>query len=255
MDTFQESLGWYCCGLTIIFHLGPTFQFLDVLKGQLNFEESPGVFVTTCYVNCFLWYIYGDIIFSDQIKYANMISSVICSIFMVIYLIFEFKKYLVDTILNALILITGTWAVYRALTIIIDDDRIVGKICFGTFVIALFTPMSIIYRVIKEKNYLLIPNKSAWFFFLGSMGWIVYGVFISDIYVVCSYVLGVIISVIQIIIYNNYKKKYPTIGEKNVSSTIGIETTGTEKTEMKLDGDKENNGIEKPVKIVSKLDN
>jgi uncharacterized protein with PQ loop repeat len=257
IDKLQEGLGWLCCVFTILYYLAPTLPFLEVLKGKMIFEESPGVFVTTCYVNTFLWYLYGDMIFSDQIKYANMISACISLVLMVIYLIFELKKYLVDSILNALILITGTWAVYRALTIIIDDDRIVGKICFGTYLIVYLTPCSIVYHVIKEKNFLLIPKNSAIIFLIASVGWIVYGVLISDVYVVCSHVLGAIISLIQIIIFCNFKKKFPAIGEKDFSSTIGIETTGNEgkkEPEIKMDEDKEDKGKEKPIKIVNKMD-
>ena len=126
MDTVQEYLGWAACGISVLYYIAPIFPFLQVLKGKLNFEDTPGVFVTTCYINTFVWYIYGDMIFSDQVKYSNMVASGISLVLMVIYLIYELRKYLVDSILNTLILITGTWAVYRALTIIIDDDIIFG---------------------------------------------------------------------------------------------------------------------------------
>ena len=112
--------------------------------------------VTSCYVNYFCWYVYGDMIFSIQIKYGYLIGSFIFGILIVIYLYFEIKKNLIDSILNALILITGTWALYRALTIIIDDDRVVGKICIGTAIIVYVQPMQILYKVIKEKNYVFI---------------------------------------------------------------------------------------------------
>ena len=63
-------------------------------------------------------------IFSDQLKYTYIIGSGINLVLMIIYLAYEVKKYLVDSILNTLILITDTLALYRALTIIIDDDMI-----------------------------------------------------------------------------------------------------------------------------------
>ena len=127
MDTLQESIGWLAGCFNVCFYLTPTFNFIKVLKGKVNFEESPGVYVTTCYVNCFIWFIYGDMIFSDQVKISNMIAALINLIFMLIYLAFELRKYFVDAILNTLILITGSWACYRALTIVIDDDRVVGQ--------------------------------------------------------------------------------------------------------------------------------
>ena len=37
--------------------------------------------------------IYGDMIFSDQVKYSNMISAIICLVLMIIYLAYELKRY------------------------------------------------------------------------------------------------------------------------------------------------------------------
>lgn len=255
MDTLQEVVGWVSAGLTVLYYLAPVNPFFRVLKGKLNFEDTPGVFVTTCYVNCFVWYVYGDMIFSDQVKYANCISAGISLLLMIIYLAYELKKYLVDSILNALILITGTWAVYRALTIIIDDDRIVGKICIGTSIIVYLTPIQIVYRVIKEKNYILIQVKTAWVYLFACATWIVYGILITDFYVVCPHVIGAILSCIQIIVYLNYRKKYPAIGERETNTSIDIETSGIdeskkEDTPIKIDEDS-NNVKQKPVKIVS----
>jgi len=258
MEQTQECFGWTAVGLTVISFLTPVFPFLNVIKGKINFEDAPIISVTTCYVNYFCWYVYGDMIFSDQLKYGYVIGSCIFGLLIVIYLIFEIRKYLVDTILNALILITGTWALYRALTIIIDDDRVVGKICIGTAIIVYVQPMQIIYKVIKEKNYGFIPIYNCYLSFLSSVCWLVYGIFITDFYVVFPYAIGIILSLVQIVIYLNYQKKYPIIGERDFSSTIGIETTPNEEvkkeaTPIKMDEmTEETEGKEKPVKISAK---
>jgi hypothetical protein len=72
-------------------------------------------------------------------------------------------------------------------------------------------------------------------------------------------VIGIVLAIIQICIYTIFKKKYPTLGEKERDTyTIGIENTGNdekrEDTAIKDDEEIQNN-TEKPVKIVSKLDN
>ena len=259
MDTVQEVIGWIGCGVNFLYFLAPCMPFLNVLRGRLNFEDSPGVFVTTCYVNCFVWYIYGDMIFSDQVKYSFCAGAIASLCLMVIYLVYELKKYLVDTILNVLILITGTWAVYRALTIIIDDDRVVGKICIATSIVMYLTPMQILYKVIREKNFILIPIRAASVYFCASIIWIVYGILLEDFYLVCPHVIGVILSLVQIVVYLNYRRKYPAIGDKDFASTIGIETTTSEDkkedTPIKIDEDNQTDVKEKPVKIISKSDN
>ena len=260
METFQEYVGWLACGINALYFLAPVEPFFRVLRGKLNFEETPGVFVTTCYVNCFVWYVYGDMIFSDQVKYSNLIGACASLCLIVIYLIYELKKYLVDSILNALILITGTWAVYRALTIIIDDDRIVGKICIGTAVVMFLSPIQIVYKVMKEKNYYLIPIRSAFVYLFTCIVWIVYGILIEDFYLVCPHSIGIILFLVQIVVYFKFKRKYPAISDKVFTSTIGIESTGNEETKkeetpIKIDEDNHPEIKEKSVKIISKNDN
>ena len=259
METFQEITGWIGCGITVLSFIFPIFPYLNVLRGKISFEDTPAVYVTTCYVNYFCWYVYGDMIFSDQLKYAYIIGSGINLILMIIYLAYEVKKYLVDSILNTLILITGTWALYRALTIIIDDDRIVGKICIGTSCIVFLSPIQVIYKVIKEKNYNIINILNSWLVLLYGICWVIYGVLITEFYVVFPFAIAIILSLVEIIIYISYKRKYPTIGEKDFSSTIGIETTANEepvKKEMpnviKYEEEPETKGKEKPVKIITK---
>ena len=260
MDTIQEVFGWVACGLNVLYHLAPVSPFFKVLRGKLNFEDTPGVFVTTCYVNSFVWYIYGDMIFSDQVKYWFGIAACASLALIVIYILFELKKYAIDSILNALILITGTWSFYRALTIIVDDDRIVGKICIGTTIIMYLTPIQVVYRVSKEKNYILIPVCSAIIYLLACITWVAYGVLITDIYVICTHAAGIVLSLIEIIVYCYYRRKFPAIGDKDFTSTIGIETSGMEESKkeeppIKIDEDSQPEMKIKPVKIITKTDN
>ena len=255
MDTVQECFGWIAACLNICFYLTPIIPFINVLKGKLNFEDAPGVYVTCCYVNCFIWYIYGDMIFSDQVKISNCISAGVCLLLILIYLGYELKKYLIDSILNTLILVTGSWAVYRALTIVIDDDRVVGDICIGTTLIIFIFPLQIMYKVFKEKNYNLIPVLSSIIYLFSCLFWFLYAIFIKDFYLAFPNILGVILSSSEIALYLNCKKKYPGIGERDTIGTIDIVTGANddkkEETPIKID----EQGEGKPVEIVNKLDN
>ena len=256
METVQECFGWVGAILAVLSFISPVFPYLKVLKGKLSFEDTPAVFVTIGYINYFCWSIYGDMIFSDQLKYCYMIGGVINLVLMIIYLAYEVKKYLVDSILNTLILITGTWALYRALTIIIDDDRIVGKICIATSCVIFFSPIQIIYKVIKDKNYILIPIYNCYLIVSYAICWVVYGIFITDFYIVFPNSIAIILSLVQIVIYLNFKKKYPAIGERDFSSTIGIETNPSDenkKEDSPIQMDDDDKGKEKPVKIISKV--
>ena len=181
---------------------------------------------------------------------------------MLIYLAYEIRKYTIDAILNILIIFTGSYAVYKGFTIMIDDDSIIGKICFGTSCLIFFTPIQFIYRVTKEKNYNLIPIYLVCASLLSSFFWIIYGIFIKDLYIVFPNAIGIILAKIQILVFLKYKRKYPGIGERESSSTIGIETNENEKEKKEEDSNMDDEDApasetekEKPVKIVSKINN
>ena len=259
-ERIQDLFGWAATCLSICFYFYPFFPFLNILKGKLNYEDSPGILVTSIYINSFCWYIYGDTIFSDPIKICNFIGAFISFFYMLIYLAYEIKKYTVDAILNILIIFTGSYAVYKGFTIMIDDDTIIGKICFGTSCLVFFTPIQIIYRVTKEKNYNIIPIYLATSSLFSSCFWIIHGVFIKDLYIVFPNLIGIILAKIQIFIFLKYKRKYPGIGETESSSTIGIETNENEKERKEEGSNRDDEDApakekEKSVKIVSRIDN
>ena len=260
-NNLQEIFGWVATSLTMCFFISPVIPFINVFKGKLSYEDTPAVVVTVSYINCFCWYIYGNMIQSDQVKLCNLIGAISSLILICIYLIYELRKYTLDAILNAIIIVTGSYAVYRGITILIEDDKILGKICNCTSIIVFLSPILLVYRVIKEKNYNLIPIYTAWVSLASTGCWVTYGVFLSDFYVIFPNAIGIILAVTQIVVFMNYKRKYPGIGERDSTSTIDIVNTGNEEgkkeedTTIKEDEENQKNVKEKPVKIVAKVDN
>ena len=61
-------------------------------------------------------------------------------------------------------------------------------------------------------------------YFISSLAWLFYGIISKDLYIVCPYAIGIIMSLLQIII--NCERKYPLIDEKNLITSIGIESIG-----------------------------
>ena len=260
MDNFEDAVGWIATCVTVCVFFFPVVPFWQVIKGKLNYEDTPGILVSASYVNYFCWYIYGDLIFSDQVKYCNCIGAMCCFCLICVYLAYEIRKYTLDAILNALIIITGSYAVYRGFTIVIDDDVIVGKICNVTAAIVYLSPLHLIYKVFRDKNnYILIPIYANIISALSTGFWILYGIAITDVYIILCYSIGLVLALLQICIYVIYKKKNPVFGERvRDTSTIDIENNvidGKEPTTIKGDDDMQNMTKEKPVKIESKLDN
>ena len=251
----EESVGWIAFAFSSYFLLYPAIPFYNVLKGKINFEDSPGAYATVNYLNCFCWFLYSEMLISDQIKVISGIGMVASGLFVLVYLYYEIRKYIIDTILNALILGSGSYMIYLTLTVMIEDDAIIGKICAGTHCLIFYFPIRLIYKVLKEKNFMLIPFCQAWGSLLMSISWVVYGILITEIYVVFPHCINIILATVQIILFLNYRRKYPIINGKDFSSTIGIENDENKKDDKEKEGINEDNDAhikERPVKIVEK---
>ena len=72
--------------------------------------------------------------------------------------------------------------------------------------------------------------------------------------------MGAVFSLLLIVIHINFRKKYPGLEEKDLITSIGIESTGKEdnkkeENDIKIEEDISSITKEQPVKIVSKIDN
>ena len=255
---YQNIFGYTATGLSVCFYSSLVIPFFNVLRCKLNYEYTPIALIDTIYVDSLAWYIYADKILCDQLKLCNTIGACCSLILITIYLAYELKKYLVDSILNCLILILGTLVLHKGLTIVIEDAQVVGKICIGTKLISLFVPVLLICRVIKEKNYKLISVNITVTYMASCIGWVLFGKAANDINIMCANTVGVILCLIQFIVFLNFRKKYHRYSGS--SSTIGIENisgeeTKTESTTMNIDEESQDKEKEKPVKIITRIEN
>jgi len=155
MDVIEVT-GNAAIGLSSCFYLSLVAPFCKVLLCKLNYEYTPIALIDTVYVDSISWYLYADKILSRKLRYGNCIGGIVSLSLIVIYLLFELRKYPVDTLLNCVILVLGTLVIQKGLSIIIEDPQIIGKICIGTRLITFCYPIVMIYRAIKEKNYMFI---------------------------------------------------------------------------------------------------
>ena len=117
----------------------------------MNFEYTPIYLVSTIYIDCFSWYIYGLKILSEQIMLANKIGICSTLALIAIYFGFELRKYTVDTILNIIILVMGTLVMQKGLDTIVEDFQVVGKICFVTKLINFMNLCFFYIKFLKKK--------------------------------------------------------------------------------------------------------
>ena len=241
----QDSFGCIGAAITLFFIVTQIIPFYNVIKGKLNFEDTPWKFAALSYINCICWYLYGDLLYSFELKYCYFVGAILSCSYLCVYLFFEMKKDAVDTILNALLLISGSYMIYIAFTEMIDNDKIIGIICVGTYLLTFIFPIILIYRVLSQKNYCLINFHRECLSLFESICWVVYGVLFDEV------------DLTQIIIFLNFKKKYPRIGDKETNSNVVFDSVGNDeskKGDISVNEDETQSNLkEKPVKIIEKI--
>ena len=248
-ESFADFFGWVAAIMTIYFFIVPIVPFYKVIKGKLNYEETPGAYITLVYLNCLCWYVYGDYIYSDQMKLCYLVGIITSFILLAIYLLFEQRKYTHDAILNAVIIINATLVIYKGLNIVVDDVDNIARICLAISLPILFYPIYTIYQVIKRRNYNIIPYKTSWYSMAVSLCWIIYSVLFDEFYIILPNVFIYILSSIQVFLYYRYKKIY-TISDDNTISIISFEKPKEEmekeeKEDKKEKKEKKNNANKK----------
>ena len=234
-DFTQELCGW--CGFTfsLYFVLFPLLPFYNLIKSKISLEEAPRAYSVLNYINCFCWFLYGDMLYSNQVKYIALIGLISNGVCVSIYIYYELFKYRIDAILNILIVISGSYMMYIIITVIIDDDTLIGKICDSTQFLIFIFPIKTIYRVLKHKNFKLVPFGRAWGSLFMSIGWGTYGIIYNEIYIVIPHCFNLVLSTVQIILFLNYRRKYSLFQEDtNFISIIGISQLNHEENNMEL---------------------
>ena len=143
-----------------------------------------------------------------------------------------------DTVLNGLIFLSSIWIIYRVFTKTLPFDDIAGKVCIFSSIIVFSCPLKLIFKVIKAKNYLLIPVVMVIFSILSGVSWVLYGVMKKDFYIAGVNLLQIIIGSAEVIIRNNLKKKYSLTEEGSKISPIGIENDNNDTAKKLEDGNK-----------------
>ena len=255
---YLNIFGYVATGLSVCFYCSLALPFFNVLRCKLNYEFTPIGIIDTIYIDSIAWYIFADKILCDQLKLNSCIGAICSLLLIVIYLVFELKKYLIDSVLNCLILVLGTLVMHKGLTIVVEDAQLVGKIAIGTKILTFFMPILMIFRVIKEKNYKLISVNIILTYMASCIGWCLFGKAANDINIMIANGIAIALCFIQFIVYLNFKRKYPHYSGS--SSTIGIESSTTEdvkkdeSTTMTIDEESQDKAKEKPVKIITRID-
>ena len=99
---------------------------------------------------------------------------------------------------------------------------------------------------------MLIPFCQAWGSLFMSISWVVYGILITEIYVVIPHCINIVLATAQIILFLNYRRKYPIFNENAGNSSIGLENEENKNEEQKEKEEIKEDNETNPVKIMEK---
>jgi hypothetical protein len=227
--------------ITIIINILPVISFINFFSNKTSFESIPIARIVGNYINSISFFFYSAVIFNIEARFANLLSAIISFILIVIYFYLELSRYLIDSILNFIILIAGTSCCYQWLSKIIIKEMFVGRIYLITNLTSILIQMQYIFNAIAKKNYSLIPITYDSISFTSYFSWIIYGVFVKDFYLKITNLVCCGITLMQILMYFYYRNEY--------LRTINVETAIDIGNENKKDFSSIENMKERPVKI------
>ena len=193
-----------------LIYLTPTISFLKILKNELRYKKYPGLVLVLSLMNCILWDAYGLIIDDIYIEISNSIGSIFLLVYITIYLFFLSKKnFKLSSGFSFFMILSVTFIMSLFYFVVPEVVTGIGAMVFN---ISLYIiPAKKIIKVIKKKNKKYIPFFSAILDLLNSTFWLSYAICknkYNKYYNIClCQGVGLILSVLQIILYILYYKK------------------------------------------------
>ncbi|XP_076908184.1 bidirectional sugar transporter SWEET15-like isoform X2 [Bidens hawaiensis] len=188
----------------------PTFIAIRNNKSTMGFQSLPYV---VALFSASLWFYYslikggGDTFFLKTINAFGSVTELVYIIIFINYATPNAKK-------HAFITLSATIALCLAISLgsfffLHDSTRatVVGWICVGISVCVFAAPLTVVYRVVKTKSVEFMPFPLSCLLTLCAMTWFAYGVFTKDKCVTVPNVVGFVLGLIQIALYQYYKQK------------------------------------------------
>ena len=232
MITITDFFGWVGVIVSICFFGSPILKFKNLIKKKIDYKEINIVIVLGNYISSIVWLIYGYEIKIKQIIVCYSVGALISLVFIWIYLVFMGKKKMNQALIFAILLSALTFGIYIVLEVIINDNKILGEVCFIVCSLSYISPTQLIIKVLNSKDYKLIPIYSAILSAIGYGSWTIFGLLKFNATIIIPNLVGLGFSLAQIILYRVYKNKKALTEEiGNIStSVIGAMKNVVEKT-------------------------
>ncbi|KAK6250302.1 Sugar transporter SWEET repeat - like 4 [Theobroma cacao] len=185
----------------------PTFIRVCKKKSTEGFQSVPYV---VALFSAMLWMYYAFVKSGAFLLVTiNSFGCVVETAYIAIYIAYAPKQARMFTLRILLLMNFGGFCsillVSRFLAKGSNRVEVLGWICvaFATGVFA--APLSIIRQVIRTKSVEFMPFYLSFFLTLSAIMWLLYGIFLKDLYIAIPNVLGFIFGLLQIVLYAIYR--------------------------------------------------
>jgi uncharacterized protein with PQ loop repeat len=196
---------------SVFLSFSPTVPFIQVFQRKEKIDILPEGMLLCQLLNRLLWCSVW-IITKRIIPFINAaVGILITTTFLALYLFLFFHRRILKTLSKFLILLIFEFLILIG-AVLYGDVSVVSLLAMIFNVAMYIAPGQKILRVIKEKNYKLIPIRSTIVSILCSGSWLIYGIVINLVTQIIPNALGLFFSIANtmawIYFYINRDEKY-----------------------------------------------
>ncbi|KAK8680243.1 hypothetical protein V6N13_109194 [Hibiscus sabdariffa] len=195
--------------LSFMVYLAPLPTFVRVYrkKSTEGFESLPYV---VALVSAVLWIYYATLKSEAYLLMTiNSIGCVVETVYIIVFVVYAPKKARILTMkllgvfnMGALVMVLVTHFFTKGRSRI----HVIGWSCVVTSAAVFAAPLSIMRLVISTKSVEFMPFTLSLFLTFSAIMWLVYGILLKDFYISLPNILGVVLGMIQMLLYLIYRK-------------------------------------------------
>ena len=246
-DKIYYYAGKYGLYLTMLYYITSTNSFLKIkANSKNNLEHVKFYKILFNYTASFISYFYADLSYYEEMSYTNLLAILFNLSFLIVYVIFEIKIDIVDTILNILMISITSLTYFHYFYEILVDEFIFGLYFMGSNLLVLIHLVYDNYTGYKTKSNSIFNFLTNIFFTLTAICWFIYAIYKKDFYMKILFGIEIFSGLVLILgnklfskIFENKKEGFKDITNEelinnqnlNMNNTIEFEENKPKKYE------------------------